>query len=113
MGYSIIYPPHEPSEVPDSRAHIVHLIETMTQEAQGIPAVQHLAPRHTKPGTLDLTAATMFVKAAKKHALICDHARKLKKLIAYCHTRINLGAALKIFFVPCIHFTQCGPNPKT
>lgn len=67
-------------------------------EAQGIPLEHHLAPRHTKPGTLDLTAATLFVRAVDKHALICRHATQMKKLVAFRQARINLGTALEMFF---------------
>lgn len=56
--------------------------------------VQHLAPRRTKAGTLDLTSATLFVRDVPKHALICEYARKMNILIPYRQTQINLGVAL-------------------
>ena len=87
---------HEPTTIPEARGAVAELIEASTREAQGIPAVHHLAPRRTKPGTLDLTAATMFVGDVEKHALICNNARSLRKLIPFRHSKINLGVALEM-----------------
>ena len=58
--------------------------------------VQHLAPRRTKAGTLDLTASTLFVRDIEKHAKICEYARSLNKLIPFRHGQINLGVALQM-----------------
>lgn len=58
--------------------------------------VQHLAPRRTSAGTLDLTASTLFIRDIDKHGKICEYARKLNKLIPYRKTQINLGAALQM-----------------
>lgn len=85
------------AQFPEARPRIAQFIASMTQEAQGIPSVQHLAPRRTKPGTLDLTASTLFVGAVEKHALICAYARELQKLIPFRHAHINLGTALEMF----------------
>ena len=89
---------HEPTAYPEAKPQIVHLMETLTREAQGVPAVQHLAPRRTKPGSLDLTASTMFVNDIEKHAHICEHARKLAKHVTFRKTSLSLATVLEMFF---------------
>lgn len=89
---------HAPTSFPEARGQIAQLIEALAREAEGIPAAHHLAPRKTKPGTLDLTASTLFVKDIPKHALISSHARTLNKLVNFRNGQINLGAALDLFF---------------
>jgi hypothetical protein len=84
--------------IPEARGPIAQLTEVLTSEAQGVPVVHHLAPRRTKAGTVDLTAATMFVGDAEKHARICNHARQLGHLIKFRNNKINLGVALEMFF---------------
>ena len=83
---------------PEARGPIGQMIQALSWEAQGIPAVQHLAPRHTKPGTLDLTAATLMVQAVDKHALICGYATQMKKTVPFRKGHINLAVALEMFF---------------
>lgn len=73
------------------------LVRALSLEAQGLPVAQHLAPRPTKPGTLDLTASTLFVRSVEQHARICNYARQLNKLVSFRHAQINLGAALEMF----------------
>jgi hypothetical protein len=68
------------------------------QTAGLILVVQHLAPRRTKAGTLDLTASTLFVRDIAKHGQIAEYARKLNVRIPYRHGHINLGAALEMLF---------------
>jgi hypothetical protein len=43
------------------------LINSIILKAQGLPLPEKLAPRHTKAGTLDLTAATLLVKDVEMH----------------------------------------------
>lgn len=74
------------------------LVDKLTQDAKGIPAVQQLAPRRQKPGTLDLTASTLFIGDLEKHAVICARARELKHFLSYRSANINLGVALEMFF---------------
>lgn len=83
-------------DFPEAKGPISQLIEALSQQAQGIPVVQHLAPRRTKAGTLDLTASTLFVRDVEKHARICEYARNLNKLIPFRHGQINLGVALQM-----------------
>ena len=80
-----------------SRGLVLELIQSLTQEAQGIPAAQRLAPRPTKPGTLDLTSSAIFVTAVERHALIANHARKINRMVPYENTNHNLGAAIGLF----------------
>ena len=87
---------HAPSAFPEAKAPICQLIEALSQQAQGIPVVQHLAPRRTKAGTLDLTSSTLFVRDIAKHALICEYARNLNVLIPFRHGSIHLGVALRM-----------------
>ena len=83
---------------PEARGAIRDMMHALSLEAQGMPVAEHLAPRHVKPGTVDLTTATLFVTAVEKHALICNFARTLNKFVPYKHGKINLGAALELFF---------------
>ena len=100
---------------PEARGPIGQMIQALSWEAQGIPAVQHLAPRHTKPGTLDLTAATLFVQAVEKHALICGHATQMKKTVPFRSGHINLAVALEMFFrtLHALHSLWRQKNPLT
>lgn len=111
---------HAPSAFPEARGPIGQMIQALSWEAQGIPVVQHLAPRHTKPGTLDLTASTLFVRAVEKHALICKFAQQLKKVVPFRHGQANLSSVLEMFFrtLHALHLlwsqkTQLTPNDLT
>lgn len=68
------------------------------REAQGVPEAARLAPRHTKPGTLDLTASTLFVGSLERHARICKLARQLGVMIMFKNGSLNLGSALQSLF---------------
>lgn len=83
---------------PEARGPVGEVVHSLTLEAQGVPSEDQLAPRPTKPGTLDLTASTLFVGAFERHAAISNYARSLNKLFPFGNGNINLGAILHLFF---------------
>ena len=103
---------HAPSAFPEARGPIGQMIQALSWEAQGIPVVQHLAPRHTKPGTLDLTASTLFVRAVDKHALICKFAQQLKKWYPSATAKQTFQVSSKCFSGHSMHCICCGRKKK-
>jgi hypothetical protein len=74
------------------------IVAQLTQEAQGIPFGERLAPRHTKMGTLDLDASTLFVQNTALHVRIGNLFRQMNQLVAFGTTFINIGAAIQALF---------------
>ena len=79
-------------------APLKHIIHHLTAEAQGLPVTHRLAPRHTKVGSLDLTASTLFVQNAELHARIGDIFRQTNLTVPFRQTFVNLGAAIQLLF---------------
>ena len=78
--------------------HLVSsVIQSLAEDAQGVPEGERLAPRRTKPGSVDLTAATIFVGHVEKHARIVQHAKTLDRLVPWGSGEINLGVAIDLF----------------
>ena len=46
--------------------------DSIVDDANQMPLEDRLAPRHTKPGALDLTAASLFVGRRHMHAQLVD-----------------------------------------
>lgn len=88
---------NDPSHFPEARGPIGEMIRSVTLESQGIPLADRVAPRRTDPGTLDLTASTIFVGAVERHALIVKFARGLNQTIPFDNAQINLGVAMEMF----------------
>ena len=85
---------------PDPRQSgpIKDIIHLLTIQAQGIPLPERLAPRHTKIGSLDLTASTLFVQNVEVHARIGACLRALHQTIPFGNGHLNLGAAIELLF---------------
>ena len=83
---------------PGQSGPIKEIINKLTLEAQGIPIPERLAPRHTKVGSLDLTASTLFVQNVEVHGRIGACLRLLRQTIPFGNGRLNLGAAIELLF---------------
>jgi hypothetical protein len=81
---------------PEAKGHLLELMQSLSMEAEGLPEADRVAPRRTTPGTLDLTAANIFVKATERHALIAQYARTIKRIFPFEGGKINLGVAMEM-----------------
>ena len=75
---------------------IKEMINDLCLKAQGIPLPERLAPRHTKPGNLDLTASTLFVQDAETHARLAHVLNPSNVLVPFRGAQINVGSALQM-----------------
>ena len=57
-----------------------------------------LAPRHTKPGTLDQSASTLFVENIEVQAKICASLRELKQVANLPTGNMNVASAIQLLF---------------
>ena len=55
----------------------------------------HLAPRHTKEGSLDLTAATLFVTNTEMHGQVAQCVRILPRLLNFGQGKLNMACAVQ------------------
>lgn len=86
------------SEFADSRASgpLKDIIQHIILQSQGLPLPERLAPRHTKTGTLDLTAATLFVTNIELHGRIGQCAKELTRKLIYGHGQLNMASAVQM-----------------
>lgn len=86
------------SEFPDPRTlgPLKDIIEHVVLQSQGLPLPERLAPRHTKTGTLDLTAATLFVTNIELHGRLSQCARAIPRKVPFGQGHLNMGAAVQM-----------------
>lgn len=86
------------SEFTDQReaAPLKDIITNIILQSQGLPLPERLAPRHTKTGTLDLTAATLFVTNIELHGRIGICARTISRKVPYGQGHMNMGVIIQM-----------------
>ncbi len=57
------------------------VINEVSLKSQGLPLPERLAPRPTKPGTLDLTAANLLVNDFEMHARVVECVKTIDRVI--------------------------------
>lgn len=69
---------------------------SLSQDAQRLPIAQRLAPRKSKPGTLDLTASRLFIENLRAHAVVVHCATTTEKTFPLGRGKIGLGPAVQL-----------------
>ena len=70
-------------------------IHTVALRSQHLPLPERLAPRPSKPGTLDLTASNLIVNDLAMHARIGTCARQIKRVVDVGRGQLKFGAAVE------------------
>lgn len=78
------------------------IILQLTLKAQGLPEPQRFAPRHTKAGTLDLTASMLFVQDVEWHGRVASCANDLPRRVKFGTGELNLKSAMT-FLLKLLH----------
>ena len=86
------------SEFTDQReaAPLKDIITKIILQSQGLPLPERLAPRHTKTGTFDLTAATLFVTNIELHGGISMYAKAITRKVPYGQWHMNMGVIVQM-----------------
>lgn len=83
---------------PRAAGPLKEILHHVSLESQGLPMPERLAPRMTKLGNLDLTAATLFIGNFAMHGRIGQFARSLNKRIPFRNGQLNMGSAIELLF---------------
>ena len=70
----------------------------MEGDCLGLPLPERLAPRPTKLGTLDLTAANLLVTDIEMHARISEATKTIKKVIKIGFSGLKFSSAIGALF---------------
>ena len=81
---------------PRDAAPLKDLLHSLSQDAQRLPIAQRLAPRKSKPGTLDLTASRLFVDNLEAHAIVVRCASTCTQTFTMGSGKIGLGPAIQL-----------------
>ena len=87
---------HFPS--PAQTGPISEVVNLLTLQSQGLPLPERLAPRHTKAGSLDLSASVLFILDLDSHSRIGKALRATNTTVALGTGRVNAGAAVEYLF---------------
>ena len=73
-----------------ANAQLTKFMHRIAQSAEEAAADDRLAPRYTKPGTLDLTASRLFIEKVELHVELCAIVR------AHAHTPLQWNTDRRI-----------------
>lgn len=79
-----------------SSGPLKQLIQECILISQGLPLPDRLAPRHTKEGTLDLTASTLFITHIESHGRLVQCARDAPRIILFGNGKLSIANAMAI-----------------
>lgn len=85
-------------ENPRDAAPIKAVINEVALKSQGLPLPERLAPRPTKPGTLDLTAANLLVGDFEMHARVVNCVKTIDRVIKIGNSGLYLSSAIEALF---------------
>ena len=77
-------------------------IQHVSLRSQHLPLPERLAPRPTRPGTLDLTAANLIVNDLEMHSRIVSCAQQITRQVPLGHSFLTFKCALQAL-LQCLH----------